>query len=83
MGNVVNLGLQKLSLPSGGVAGVPLADHLEGPVKNMVLRLKDFMLEDADSWMLKEGLAKDMPPYNDQLLRNRSGYLKFVQRLGF
>ena len=62
VGNVVNMDLQKLSLPSGGVAGVPLADHLEGPVKNMVLRFEDFMLEDADSWILKEGLAKALMP---------------------
>ena len=81
VGSVVNMDLQKLSLPTGVAAGVSLVDHLEGPVKNMVLRFEDYMLEDADSWMLKEGMAGSVPPYNDRLLQNRAGYLKFTKRL--
>ena len=81
VGTVVGMELQKLSLPSGGVAGVSLADKLEGPVKNMVLRFETYTLEDADSWTLKENIASEVPPYNDRLLSSKSGYLQFVRRL--
>ena len=50
----VSMDLCKLSLPSGGVAGVNLADNLKGRIQEMALRFEDYMLEDPDSWLLKK-----------------------------
>ena len=68
MGTGVNIDLQKLSLHSGGAAGVFLADHLAGSGKSMVLRFEDYMFEDAASWILKEGIFNNVLPNNDRFL---------------
>ena len=81
VGSVVNMELSKLSLPSGGVAGVSLVDSLEGTTKNMVEDFENFMLQDADAWTFIEDESCKVPPYNDQLLSTRKGYLTFLRRL--
>ena len=37
-------------------------------MKNLVFRFEDYILEDGDSWMLKEGMVDSVLPYNDRLL---------------
>ena len=81
VGSVVNMELSKLSLPSGGIAGVSLVDSLEGTTKNMVEDFENFMLQDADAWTFIEDESCKVPPYNDQLLSTRKGYLTFLRRL--
>eukprot|EP00438_Fugacium_kawagutii_P035192 Skav232767 [mRNA] locus=scaffold1229:242985:248589:- [translate_table: standard] len=81
VGSVVNMDLSRLSLPSGGVAGVSLVDSLEGSTRNMVEDFENYMFQDADAWTYLEDEAAKVPPYNDQLLATRKGYLAFLRRL--
>ena len=81
VGAVVDMELNKLSLAKGATAGVDLADRLNGPVKNMVENFEEFMLQDGSVWAGIEDSVARIPPYNDKLLGDREGYIKFLSHL--
>ena len=81
VGTVVNMCLSKLSLPDGMVAGVSLADSLDEPLRKVVDRFEDYMLQDEGTWAAIQDEAAKVPPYNDPYLRNKKGYLDFLGHL--
>ena len=81
VGDTVDMVLDRLSLPSGGVAGVTLLDQLCEPVRNMVDDFENFMLQDSSLWTDIQNETSRVPPYNDKLLSSRKGYLSFVKHL--
>ena len=81
VGAVVDMELDKLSLPKGATAGVDLVDQLNGPVKNMVENFEEFLLQDGSTWAGIEDAVSSVPPYNDRLLGDREGYLNFLSHL--
>ena len=81
VGDVVNMELSSLSLPSGLVAGVNLVDSLEGPLQEMVKDFENWMLQDAGTWSSICDEAYKIKPYNDPSLADRSQYICFLQHL--
>ena len=81
VGDVVDMQLGALSLPSGTVAGVDLSSQLPKPLREMVNNFEDWLLRDADSWAQVSHLASSLRPYNDPSLNRRSGYLQFLKHL--
>lgn len=81
VGTVVNMQLDSLSLPSGNVAGVTLADNLTGEVRNMVEDFENHLLQDASLWTDLEDEAAKIRTYNDPLLSSKSGYMSFLKQL--
>lgn len=81
VGDTVDMVLDRLSLPSGGVAGVTLLDQLCEPVRNMVDDFENYMLQDSSLWTDIQHETSRIPPYNDKLLSTRKGYLSFVRHL--
>ena len=81
VGSVVDMRMDRLSLPSGKVAGVSLADHLTGAVKNMVCDYEGHMLQDASVWTDLEEVASKLKPYDDPILNTHEGYLSFLSHL--
>ena len=75
VGDVVPMELERLSLPSGEVAGVELVEALEEPVKGIVQRFEETMLQDADVWTNISRNTAALRPYNDPSLRSSSTYL--------
>ena len=81
VGDVVDLDLGSLSLPTGQVAGVSLVDSLDGVLGNMVKDFEQWMLQDADVWSSICDDAYKIKPYNDPSLSNRDKYIAFLQHL--
>ncbi|CAE7265927.1 AMY1.1 [Symbiodinium sp. CCMP2592] len=81
VGEVVDMKLEALSLPSGLVAGVDLSTQLPTTLRDMVVNFEEWMLRDADSWSGVSHLTQSMRPYNDPSLHNRAGYLRFLKHL--
>ena len=81
VGEVANMNLELLSLPSGRVAGVNLSSALEQPLKDMVDSFEDWMLQDASTWSSICEHAHKIKPYNDPSLSDRSKYLSFLAHL--
>ncbi len=81
IGEVVNMDLKSLSLPSGKVAGVDLGVSLDGDIKEVVMNFEDRMLQEPGNWMDLQEIASSIRTYDDPLLRKRSGYLSFLKRL--
>lgn len=81
VGDVVEMDIKQLSLPSGKVAGVCLGQNLCGAVKEMVENFDSFMLQDASVWTDLEAESIRIKPYNDASLKDRSAYLEFVSHL--
>ena len=81
VGDTVDMVLDRLSLPSGGVAGVTLLDQLCEPVRHMVDDFENFLLQDSSLWTDIQHETSRVPPYNDKLLSTRKGYLSFVRHL--
>eukprot|EP00435_Cladocopium_sp_Y103_P055837 s653_g18.t1 len=81
VGSVVAMQMERLSLPSGKVAGVSLADHLSGSVRDMVCDYEGHMLQDASVWTDLEEQASKLTPYDDPLLKTHEGYLAFLSHL--
>lgn len=75
VGDVVDLDLGSLSLPTGQVAGVSLVDSLDGVLGNMVKDFEQWMLQDADVWSSICDDAYKIKPYNDPSLSNRDKYI--------
>eukprot|EP00438_Fugacium_kawagutii_P032905 Skav229623 [mRNA] locus=scaffold1753:167277:170273:- [translate_table: standard] len=81
VGDVVPMVIDHMSLPSGKVAGVSLREQVGDDLKDMVQDFEDHMLQDASVWTSVEDQAKQLTPYNDPLLKQRSGYLSFLKKL--
>lgn len=81
VGEVVNMKLSAMSLPSGLGEGVDLVASLDGPLQNIVANFEDHMLQDAGEWSKLAEVASQLKPYNDPSLRGRRQYLKFLSRL--
>lgn len=81
VGDVVPMQLGHMSLPSGKVAGVDLHEHLDDKLRDVVSDFENHMLQDASVWTEIEDQAARLTPYNDPLLKQRSGYLSFLRKL--
>ena len=81
IGEVVNMDLLSLSLPSGKVAGVDLGVSLDGDLREVVMNFEDHMLQEPGNWMDLQDIASSIKTYDDPILRRRPGYLKFLKRL--
>ena len=81
IGEVVNMDLLSLSLPSGKVAGVDLGVSLDGDLREVVMNFEDHMLQEPGNWMDLQDIASSIKTYDDPILRKRPGYLKFLKRL--
>ena len=81
VGLVVNMELDKLSLPSGNVANVRLHDNLTGPIRDMMVDVDNHLLQDASLWTDIEVEASKIKTYDDPLLCHRQGYLGFLRQL--
>eukprot|EP00438_Fugacium_kawagutii_P012897 Skav204571 [mRNA] locus=scaffold2218:197091:209588:- [translate_table: standard] len=81
VGDVVEMDITLLSLPSGKVAGVSLGQNLSGAAKDIVGQFDSFMLQDASVWTDLEFASMNIHTYNDPGLKNRCQYLEFLGRL--
>lgn len=81
VGVVVPINLQKLSLPSGNVAGVDLSAVLEEPLLSMVCKYEDWMLADAAEWNAVSEQARQVCTYNDPMIKTKKGYIDFLCHL--
>ena len=81
VGEVTDMILERLSLPSGLVAGVNLEDALGEPLKQMVVNFEDWMLQDANTWGSLAEVASLVKPYDDPSLSSHTQYLKFLRHL--
>ena len=81
VGLVVNMELDKLSLPSGNVANVRLHDNLTGQIRDMVVDFENHLLQDASLWTDIEVEASKIKTYDDPLISRRQGYLGFLKQL--
>ncbi|CAE7218022.1 unnamed protein product, partial [Symbiodinium necroappetens] len=77
-GEVVPMVLDRLSLPSGKVAGVDLASALEGHTRKMVMNFEDYLLQDATDMGDMCESAGSVKPYNDPVLRRHREYISFL-----
>eukprot|EP00438_Fugacium_kawagutii_P025342 Skav236504 [mRNA] locus=scaffold78:316727:320924:+ [translate_table: standard] len=76
VGSVCNMVLQRLSLPSGRVAGVDLGSVLEEPLRTMVTDFEDWMMVDGDTWAAVSGEAHAVRTYNDPSLYDHHQYIR-------
>lgn len=81
VGDVVGIRLDRLSLPSGRVAGVDLGESLEDPLRTMVTDYESWMLKDADEWQSISDEAVRFKCYDDPILADRRSYLDFLRHL--
>lgn len=81
VGEVTDMILERLSLPSGLVAGVNLEDALGEPLKQMVVNFEDWMLQDANTWGSLAEVASLVKPYDDPSLSSHTQYLKIFKCL--
>ena len=71
-GDVVPMALQRLSLPSGKVAGVDLAGELRGHTQVMIEKFEDYRLQDSSDMGDVCELAGAVKPYGDPALADRN-----------
>ena len=81
VGEVTDMILERLSLPSGLVAGVNLEESLGEPLRQMVVNFEDWMLQDANTWGSLAEVASLVKPYDDPSLSSHSQYLRFLKHL--
>jgi len=81
VGEVCNMELERLSLPSGQVAGVDLQSSLEGPLQEMLCSYEDWLLQDASTWSALSEEAYRIKPYSDPCLSDRAKYIDFLSHL--
>lgn len=81
VGDVTPLSIDRLSLPSGKVAGVDLVDSLAEPLKTMVADFENWMLKDAADMSVVSEVAHKITPYNDPCILDRSSYLDLLRHL--
>lgn len=79
VGAVVDMKLDRLSLPTSSVAGVVLEDALDGPLQKLVVDFEDWMLQDAGTWSRVCEDAYKIKPYNDPSLNDKHEYISFLK----
>ena len=81
VGDVVEMDLNLLSIPSLAGRGVDLGSSLEGDIGEMVRDFESHLLQDDDTWAATSGDIGSAKPYNDPKLVQRGFYSALLQKL--